>query len=109
MNCFRGQRMIFAVLTLAVFGASVEAKLSMYLPEHTPGADTCKIIKLQEVRIGPVALGLEVSTAAAAVNLPTDEDRSAPIAPLLARPGCRPSIPQCHWSRPPPPPSSLQS
>lgn len=103
MSRIRLQRLIFLLLALAVLGASTAAKLSMYQPEHAPCANTWQIIKLQQVRIGTVALEVQVPVViAAAIVLPVQESRRIPLAPARVSPGGGPSVPQSHWFRPPP-------
>src|SRR5260221_12917077 len=99
----RLRRLIFLLLTFALLGASTEAKLSMYQPEHAPGASTSQVIKLQQVRIGTPALALELPAAiGAGIVLPAQERREIPVAPAPVTPGSGPSVAQSHWFRPPP-------
>jgi hypothetical protein len=100
---FRIARLLFALLACALLGASVEAKLSLYHAAHTPGANISQVIKLREVRIGPVALEVEVPVEVACEVTPPRVNRWLPVSPpLRVSPGSGPSVPQSHWFRPPP-------
>jgi hypothetical protein len=96
--------LVVVLVSLAVLAGTVEAKLSMYLPDYAPGADTWKVIKVQEQRKAVSAVPLQSPL----LSLTPVADSFDPRWPILAEvrvaPGSGPSISQSHWFRPPPVP-----
>lgn len=99
---FRIGRLIFALLALAVLGASIEAKLSMYHARHSRAASTWQVIKLREFQIVQATAPVEVPPADTAPLIEPDPQPAIPDIPVRAKPGSGPSVPQFHWLRPPP-------